>query len=101
MAATTNPTAGSTVASAGTSDVDSIQYRNYRAINDGSFAQMTTTSGDWGYASLTASGNTQVKTGAGQLHTVICGTATGNISLYDGTSANGNTIWACGRFDDL
>lgn len=59
---------------------------------DGSAANGSSTTGDWGFKSLTASGNTAVKTGAGQLGRLITGTATGNITMYDGTSTSGEKI---------
>lgn len=61
---------------------------------DGSVGFNTSETADWGYQSLTASGNTLVKTGAGQLHSIIVGTATGNITIYDGTSSGGTVILA-------
>ena len=97
MAAKTTAQAGSTVASQNTDgDLTAVQLRTYRHLIDGlSTAAVTTSAADWGYASLTPSGNTTVKTGSGQLFKLIVGTATGNISIYDATSAtNGNTILA-------
>lgn len=61
---------------------------------DGSVAFNTSETADWGYQSLTASGNTLCKTGAGQLHSLIVGTATGNITIYDGTTSGGTVILA-------
>src|ERR1700747_2694634 len=67
---------------------------SWRLNNDGTFSAMTTPAADWSYQSLTASGNTLVKTGTGQLRNLIVGTATGNITIYDGTSAGGVVILA-------
>lgn len=61
---------------------------------DGSVGFNTSETADWGYQSLTASGNTLCKTGAGQLHSLIVGTATGNITIYDGTTSGGTVILA-------
>lgn len=94
MASTSNPSAGSTVANEANNQLTDLQVGNYRAVPGGGWAAQTTPAGDWGYASLTASGNTIVKTGAGQLHSIVCGAATGNITIYDGTTANGNVILA-------
>lgn len=61
---------------------------------DGTVGFNTSETADWGYQSLTASGNTLVKTGPGQLHSLIVGTATGNITIYDGTTSGGAVILA-------
>lgn len=61
---------------------------------DGTVGFNTSETADWGYTSLTASGNTLVKTGPGQLHSLIVGTATGNITIYDGTTSGGTVILA-------
>lgn len=61
---------------------------------DGVAGVNTSEIADWGYTSLTASGNTLVKTGPGQLHSLIVGTATGNITIYDGTTSGGTVILA-------
>lgn len=99
MAATVLASPGSVVNSAASFSLLDAQIRNYRQVNDNSFSAMTTPAADWGYMPLVASGNTTVKTTAGQLHSLIVGTATGNISIYDGASANGNTILAtCALF---
>lgn len=94
MAATQTAFAGSTIVDANGQSYNDIQLRSYRNTNDSGYTAMTTPSADWGYCSLTASATTTVKTGAGQLHALICGTATGNVSIYDGTAAAGNTIQA-------
>ena len=94
MASTSNPSAGSSAANYQNNELSDLQVESYRGIPAGGYASATTPAADWGYASLTASGNTTVKTGAGQLHTIVVGTATGNITIYDGTSANGNVILA-------
>lgn len=96
MASTSNPSAGSTVPGEANNQLTDLQANNFRKGNDGGTAAQTTQAADWGYASLTASGNTLVKTGAGQLHTLVVATATGNITIYDGTDANGNVILATG-----
>lgn len=65
-----------------------------RKLSDGSMVNQSATSGDWAYQSLTASATTVVKTGAGQLAGWFCGTATGNITIYDNTAASGTVILA-------
>lgn len=71
-------------------------YKAYRTLADGSMVQQTTDAGDWGYTSLTPTGTTVVKSGAGQLGRLICLTATGNVTIYDNTAASGNVIMAAG-----
>ena len=71
-----------------------IQTQSARQGGDGSVASGVSSTGDWGYCSCTASGNTLVKTGAGQLGRLVCGTATGNITIYDGTTSGGAVILA-------
>lgn len=61
-------------------------------LPDGSDAEAHFNAAIWNYKSLTASGTTVVKTGAGQLHALICGTATGNVTIYDNTAASGTKI---------
>jgi hypothetical protein len=63
-----------------------------RQLADGSYSVISSTGAIWNYKSLTASGTTVVKTGAGQLHAIFCGTATGNLTLYDNTAASGTKI---------
>jgi|ERR1035437_1522810 hypothetical protein len=65
-----------------------------RQLADGSFSAVSSTGGIWTAKSLGASTTTVVKTGAGQLHSIICGTATGNLTLYDNTAASGTVILA-------
>lgn len=68
--------------------------KTLRQGSDGNVAQGVSDSGDASYCSLTASGNTLVKTGAGELLDWFCGTATGNITIYDGTTSGGTVILA-------
>lgn len=68
------------------------QFGATRILADGSAATVAGTAGVWNYKSLTASGTTVVKSGAGQLRAVITGTATGNITIYDNTAASGTKI---------
>lgn len=70
-----------------------LQLGSASVGTDGSIGFNTSDTADWGYTNLTASGNTLVKTGAGQLHALICGTATGNITIYDGVSSGGTVIY--------
>lgn len=89
------PTVGSTQANTGQGEqFQDVRIGSYRQLADGSFASQSNASGIWNYKSLTASATTVVKTGAGQLHAVICGTATGNITIYDNTAASGTVILA-------
>lgn len=93
MGVQTPPTVGSQVASNSQGQTfQDIRTQAYRELADGSFAAVSNAGGIWNYKSLTASGTTVVKTGAGQLHLVICGTATGNITIYDNTAASGTKI---------
>lgn len=69
-----------------------LQLLSAQVAADGSVGFSTSDQADWGYQSLTASGNTLVKTGTGQFHSLIVGTATGNITIYDGTSSGGTVI---------
>lgn len=78
----------------GNGTYNDANFRTMRTLADGSGAQGISDSGDGSYCSLTASGNTLVKTGAGQLLAWFCGTATGTITIYDGTSAGGTVILA-------
>lgn len=89
------PTVGSTQANTGGGEqFQDMRIAGYRQLADGSYANVSGTAAIWNYKSLTASGTTVVKTGAGQLHTVFCGTATGNITIYDNTAASGTVILA-------
>lgn len=69
-----------------------LEYGQTWEQSDGSNTQAKFNSAPWSYKSLTASGTTVVKTGAGQLHGWFCGTATGNITIYDNTAASGTKI---------
>lgn len=85
---------GSTVPSDQGYTLIDAQKGNFRLGNDGVYISPTSPACDFSYQSLTASGNTLVKTGAGQFRALICGTATGNVTIYDGTSASGTLIQA-------
>lgn len=86
-------TTAATKASPGTNGaLTDLQLGSAAVGQDGSVGFNTSETADWGYTSLSASGNTLVKTGAGQLHSLIVGTATGNITIYDGTSSGGTVI---------
>lgn len=74
--------------------ITDLQLASAAVGADGSVAFNTSDTADWGYASLGASASTLVKTGSGQLHSLIVGTATGNITIYDGTSSGGTVILA-------
>lgn len=74
--------------------LNDLQLAQLRKGLDGTIGAGTSETGDWGYCSLSASGSSLVKTGAGQLGAVICGTATGNITIYDGISSAGAVILA-------
>lgn len=87
-------TTGATGKGGANGGLGDLQLAQARTGLDGSVAMGNSTTGDWGYCSLSASGNTLVKTGAGQLDAVICGTATGNITIYDGTSTGGAVVLA-------
>lgn len=71
-----------------------VERGNYRLLNDTSTAQITGVAADWTYQALTATGNTLVKTGAGQFHGIFVGTAAGTAAIYDGISAAGTPIIA-------
>lgn len=86
------PTVGSAAAGPDEGTLQELQFGSTRALADGSYAKISNAGGIWNYKSLTASGTTVVKTGAGQLHAVICGTATGNVTIYDNTAASGTKI---------
>jgi hypothetical protein len=87
-------TAGSVTYDPSNGTANDAAFRSFSQGGDGSVSQGTSETGDWGYQSLTASGNTLVKTGPGQLHQLIVGTATGNITIYDGVNAGGTVILA-------
>lgn len=87
------PTVGSSQASnAGGTNFQDVRIAAARQLADGSYSLSSTNAAIWNYKNLTASGTTVVKTGAGQLHAILCGTATGNITIYDNTAASGTKI---------
>ena len=90
------PALGSTQQGPGSGlQLEDLDYGKIRQLADGSFAEMhNSNAGVWNYKNLTASGNTLVKTGPGQLYGFFCGTATGNITIYDNTAASGTVILA-------
>lgn len=69
-----------------------MEYGRSLSLPDGSNSEAKHESAPWSYKNLTASGTTVVKTGAGQLQGFFCGTATGNITIYDNTAASGTKI---------
>lgn len=83
---------GSAIRTANSGGLADSNIRNYRTLGDGSSAQMTSEAGDWGFALVPASASTLIKTGAGQLGAVLCDTATGNITIYDGIDNTGTKI---------
>lgn len=83
-----------TNADAGNGSLTDFTLKSATQGVDGSVSFGSSDTADWGYTSLTASGNTLVKTGAGQFHSLIVGTATGNITIYDGTTSGGTVILA-------
>jgi hypothetical protein len=87
------PTVGSSVAGSSNGSRLDTQLGSTRILADGSFATVgSSAAGIWNYKSLTASGTTVVKSGAGQLRALITGTATGNVTIYDNTAASGTKI---------
>lgn len=85
---------GATGANGNTVGGGDLPLRAARVGLDGSVGQGTSETGDWGFCSLGASASTLVKTGPGQLGRIVCGTATGNITIYDGTTSGGVVILA-------
>lgn len=77
----------------GVGQVTDVVLGATRTLTDGSVALVTVTGGDWGATVIPQSATTTIKTGAGQLGTVIVGTATGNITIYDNTAASGTKIY--------
>lgn len=69
-----------------------LEYGKTLELSDGTNSEGKHETAPWSYKSLTASGTTVVKTGAGQLQGWFCGTATGNITIYDNTAASGTKI---------
>lgn len=69
-----------------------LSYGKTLELTDGTNSEGKHETAPWSYKSLTASGTTVVKTGAGQLQGFFCGTATGNITIYDNTAASGTKI---------
>ena len=93
MSVQTPPTVGSQVAAyTGGQTFEDVRLQAFRQLADGSFAAASASVAMWTAKNLTASGTTVVKTGAGQLYGFFCGTATGNITIYDNTAASGTKI---------
>jgi len=88
------PTVGSSLAGADNGQIDDLTRGRTRILADGSFSAGSHTASPWNYKSLTASGTTVVKTGAGQLYGFYVGTAAGNITIYDNTAGSGTVIVA-------
>lgn len=84
--------AGSTLSNGSTGTLSDLQFAKTNVAADGSVATAHAAGAIWKATSLTASGTTVVKSGAGRLHAVITGTATGNITIYDNTAASGTKI---------
>lgn len=85
---------GSTVPSDQNFSLTDAQRGQFRVANDGTYPAETTPACDFSYQSLTASGNTLVKTGIGNLRALITSTATGNVTIYDGINSSGVVILA-------
>lgn len=83
-----------TTASPADGNGNDLQYLSAQNLADGSVAVQSVDAGAWGYQSLTASATTVVKSGSGQFYGYVCGTATGNITIYDNTAASGTVILA-------
>lgn len=85
---------GSTQASTSNGEMFSdMRIAGQRNLADGTYITMSATGSPWNYKVLTGSATTVVKsTGAGQLFGWFCGTATGNITIYDNTAASGTKI---------
>ena len=87
--------AGSSQASSSQgAQLEDIKYGASRKLADGSYSDQWAEAAPWNYSSLTPSGTTTVKSGAGQLQGFYVGTATGNITIYDNTAASGSVILA-------
>jgi hypothetical protein len=85
----------STVNNPGQGQSGDFAYKSYRTGIDGSVAAATTNVGDWGYFSTTAAATNVVKTGAGQLGTLlVLGGTIGAITIFDNTAASGALIAA-------
>lgn len=85
----------SSPATAASYQEDDLQYRDFRVLADGGVAQATTVAGDWGYNAISTATTTVVKSGAGQLGTIlVLGGTMGAITVYDNTAASGTLIAA-------
>ncbi len=85
--------AGSSQAStANGAQFNDVRLSTYRILGDGTAVAMSATGAPWTAKNCTASGTTTVKSGAGQLFGFFCGTATGNITIYDNTAGSGTKI---------
>lgn len=82
----------STKQTGNTGTLTGFQLGSYRLLGDGGTSQLQSEAGDWGFALVPASASTLIKTGAGQLGAVLCDTATGNITIYDGLDNTGTKI---------
>lgn len=69
-----------------------LEYGRSLSLPDSTNSEGKHETAPWSFKNLTASGTTVVKTGAGQLQGFFCGTATGNITIYDNTAASGTKI---------
>ena len=83
----------STTASPSNGSLTDFSVKQLRQGADGSVAAATTTVGDWGYQGVSTATTTVVKTGAGQLGTLlILGGTLGAVTVYDNTAASGTVI---------
>lgn len=83
-----------TTASPADGTLNDLSIISIQNLADGSTEMQSGRAGSWGYQTLTASSTTVVKTGSGQFRGWYCGTATGNITIYDNTAASGTVIVA-------
>ena len=82
----------STAAGPGSGSATDLAFANSVKLVDGTVSQQSAESGDWGFALIPQSASTLIKTGPGQLGRLIVGTATGNITVYDGLDNTGTKI---------
>ena len=90
MAGVSSP---STVANPSQGTVTDYELASFRDVIDGSNSIQNTTAGDWGYAAISTQTTTVVKSGIGQLGTImVLGGTLGAITVYDNTAASGTVI---------
>jgi hypothetical protein len=84
--------AGSTLYNGSLGTLEDAKFAQANQTADGSVATAHAAGAIWNFKNCSASGTTTVKTGAGRLHMLICGTASGNVTIYDNTTASGTKI---------